>query len=156
MTAAKIVIIGAGSQFGGKLSRDILSLPELRNAHIVLCDIDAERLGLVTRYVQRIIDGHGLPAQLSSTTERREALAGADFVVTSIAVGGPAYAGFPANVEVEIPRQVRRRAKRGRHHRGGRRVPFLRTAPVQLAICHDMEELCPAHCCSTIPTRWRC
>ena len=139
----KIAIIGAGSQFGGKLSRDILSLPELRDAHIALCDIDGERLGLVTRYVRRIIEGHDLPARLSSTTERREALEGADFVVTSIAVGGPAYAGFPANVEVEIPRKFGIEQSVADTIGVGGVFRFLRTAPVQLAVCHDMEELCP-------------
>ncbi len=140
---SKIVIIGAGSQFGGKLSRDILALPELRDAHIVLCDIDKERLGAVTRYVQRIIDGHGLPATLSHTTERREALAGADFVVTSISVGGYAYAGFPANVEVDIPRKYGVEQSVADTIGVGGIFRFLRTAPVQLAICQDMEELCP-------------
>jgi alpha-galactosidase len=139
----KIVIVGAGSQFGGKLSRDILALPELRDAHIVLCDIDRERLTLVTRYVQRIIDGHDLPARLSSTTERREALPDADFVVASISVGGPAYAGFPANVEVEIPRKFGVEQSVADTIGVGGIFRFLRTAPEQLGICRDMEELCP-------------
>lgn len=139
----KIVIIGAGSQFGGKLSRDILALPELSDSHIVLCDIDEERLVAVTRFVRRIIDGHHLPAQLSSTTDRREALVGADFVVTSISVGGPAYAGFPSNVEVEIPRKFGVEQSVADTIGVGGIFRFLRTAPVQLAICKDMEELCP-------------
>ena len=40
----KIAIIGAGSHFGGKLSRDVLALPELQDAQIALCDINKERL----------------------------------------------------------------------------------------------------------------
>ncbi len=139
----KIVIIGAGSQFGGKLSRDILALPELRNAHIVLCDIDEGRLRAVTGYVRRIIDGHHLPARVSSTTDRREALPGAHFVVTSISVGGAAYAGFPANVEVEIPRKYGVEQSVADTIGVGGVFRFLRTAPVQLAVCRDMEELCP-------------
>lgn len=140
---SKIVIIGAGSQFGGKLSRDILALPELRDAHIVLCDIDQKRLGAATRYVQRIIDTHQLPARLSSTLERRDALPGADFVVTSISVGGAAYSGYPANVEVEIPRKFGVEQSIADTIGVGGVFRFLRTAPVQWAICRDMEELCP-------------
>ena len=139
----KIAIIGAGSQFGGKLSRDILALPELRGAHIALCDIDGGRLDAVARYVRRIIEGHKLPARISATTERREALAGADFVVTSISVGGAAYAGFPADVEVEIPRRYGVEQSVADTIGVGGIFRFLRTAPVQLAICHDMETLCP-------------
>lgn len=139
----KIAIIGAGSQFGGKLSRDILSLPELRDAEIVLCDINPERLTAVTRFVQRIIDGHQLPAQLQSTLDYREALPDADFVVTSISVGGYAYAGFPANVEVEIPRKYGVEQSVADTIGVGGIFRFLRTAPVQLAICEEMEDACP-------------
>lgn len=139
----KIVIVGAGSQFGGKLSRDILALPELRDAQIVLCDIDEHRLRAVTKYVQRIIDGHGLPARLESVLDRRDALPGADFVVTSISVGGAAYAGFPANIEVEIPRKYGIEQSVADTIGVGGIFRFLRTAPVQLAICRDMEALCP-------------
>ncbi len=139
----KVVIIGAGSQFGGKLSLDILSLPELRDAHIVLVDINEERLAAVGKYVQRVIDGHNLPAQVTTTTERRLALPNADFVVTSISVGGWAYAGFPATVEVEIPRKFGVEQSVADTIGVGGIFRFLRTAPVQLAVCRDMEELCP-------------
>jgi alpha-galactosidase len=139
----KIAIIGAGSQFGGKLSRDILALPELRDAHIALMDIDADRVQRVGRYVGRIIEGHKLPAQVSTTTQREEALSNADCVVTSIAVGGPAYAGFPANAEVEIPRKYGVEQSVSDTIGVGGIFRFLRTAPVQLSICRDMERLCP-------------
>jgi alpha-galactosidase len=140
---SKVVIIGAGSQFGGKLSLDILSLPELRDAHIVLVDINEERLAAVGKYVQRIIDGHHLPARVTTTTDRTEALPGADFVVTSISVGGWAYAGFPASVEVEIPRKFGIEQSIADTIGVGGIFRFLRTAPVQLAVCRDMETLCP-------------
>ncbi|MES2459783.1 MAG: alpha-galactosidase [Armatimonadota bacterium] len=139
----KIVIIGAGSQFGGKLSLDIVSLPELRDSHIVLVDINEERLAAVGKYVQRIIDGHQLPARVTTTTDRAEALPGADFVVTSISVGGYAYAGFPASVEVEIPRRYGVEQSIADTIGVGGIFRFLRTAPVQLAICQDIERFCP-------------
>ena len=61
----RVVIIGAGSQFGGKLSRDILAFPALQEGTtIALCDTDPEKLARVTRYVQRIVDGHPLPTRL--------------------------------------------------------------------------------------------
>jgi alpha-galactosidase len=139
----KIVIIGAGSGFGGKLSRDILALPELNDAEIVLCDIDATKLKAITRYVQRIAEEYKLPAKVWGTLDRREALKGANFVVTSIAVGGPAYAGFPFKQEVEIPRKYGVDQSVADTIGVGGVFRFLRTAPVQLAICKDMEELCP-------------
>ena len=61
----RVVIIGAGSQFRGKLSRDILAFPALQDrTTIALCDTDPEKLARVTRYVQRIVDGHPLPTRL--------------------------------------------------------------------------------------------
>jgi alpha-galactosidase len=139
----KIVIIGAGSAFGGKLSADILSQPELRDGTIALCDIDAGRLAAATRYVARVIEHHGLPTRLVSSTDRRELLDGADFVVTSISVGGAAYHGFPANVEVNIPAKYGIQQSVADTIGVGGVFRFLRTAPVQLAVCRDMEELCP-------------
>ena len=141
----KVVIIGAGSQFGGKLSRDILAFPALQDgAVIALCDTDAEKLGHVARYVQRIIDGHHLPARVEVSTDRRALLEGADFVVASISVGGPAYAGFPFTAELNLPYQKYGLSQSVADTIGvGGVFRFLRTAPVQLAICRDMEALCP-------------
>jgi alpha-galactosidase len=90
----KIVIIGAGSGFGGRLSIDILSRERLRDATIALCDIDEERLAGVSSTVHRAIEGHGLPARCASSPDRRELPPGADFVVTAVSIGGAAYWGF--------------------------------------------------------------
>jgi len=139
----KIAIVGAGSSFGGRLSRDILSLAELRDSEIVLVDIAEERLGGVVKYVQRIIDKHNLPTRVTTTLDRRSALTGADFVITSISVGGPAYSSYPANVEVNIPAKYGIKQSVADTIGVGGIFRFLRTAPVQLEICRDMEELCP-------------
>ena len=58
---AKIVIIGAGSGFGSRLSIDILARASLADSTIALCDIHEGRLAQVSDYVQRAIDAHGLP-----------------------------------------------------------------------------------------------
>jgi alpha-galactosidase len=101
----RIVIIGAGSGFGSKLSCDILALPELRDATIALCDIDEAKLKSVARYIERVIEHHNLPARVEASPDRRKLLPGADFVITSISVGGAAYHGYPSNVEVNIPKK---------------------------------------------------
>ena len=141
----KVVIIGAGSQFGGKLSRDVLALPGLPAGTVIgLCDLNAEKLELVARFVRRIIAGHGLDARVETSTDRRTLLAGADFVVTSISVGGPAYAGFPFTAEINLPFQKYGLTQSVADTIGvGGVFRFLRTAPEQLAVCRDMEELCP-------------
>src|ERR1700712_2985728 len=131
----KIAIVGAGSSFGGRLSRDILSLAELRDAEIVLVDIAEERLDGVIKYVQRIIDKHNLPTRVTTTLDRRSALTGADFVITSISVGGPAYSSYPANIEVNIPAKYGIKQSVADTIGVGGIFRFLRTAPVQLEIC---------------------
>ena len=140
---AKIVIIGAGSGFGSRLSIDVLSREPLRDTTIALCDIDEERLTAVTRYVQRVIDAHNLPATLLSGTEREELLPGADCVITSVSVGGGAYWGEPYASELSIPRKYGVDQQIADTIGPGGVFRFLRTAPVQLEFCKDMERLCP-------------
>lgn len=140
---AKVVIIGAGSGFGGRLSIDILSREILSGSTISLCDIDAKKLAAVTRYLRRVVETHKLPAKIESTTDRRQALAGADFVVTSVSVGGPAYYGHPYDVEVNIPNKYGVYQSVADTLGAGGVFRFLRSGPVQLEFCRDIESLCP-------------
>ena len=86
----KIAFVGAGSAvFTRNLVGDILSLPELRDtAEFALMDIDAERLKTAELVTSRLIEAHGARASVEATTDRRSALDGADYVVTSFLVGG--------------------------------------------------------------------
>ncbi len=140
---ANIVIIGAGSGFGGRLSIDILSREALRDSEIRLCDIHPGRLEQVRAYVARTIDKHSLPARVVASTDRRALLPGADFVVTSISAGGGAYYGFPYSAEIEIPNRYGVYQLVGDTLGPGAVFRFLRTGPVQQAMLRDMEELCP-------------
>jgi alpha-galactosidase len=140
---AKIVIIGAGSGFGSRLSIDILSRQTLKDSTIALCDTHEERLAQVQDYVQRAIDGHNLPGKLIASTKREELLPGADCVVTAVSIGGAAYWGEPYKSEVEIP------LKYGIHQTVADTIGvggifrFLRTADEHLNFAKDMERLCP-------------
>ena len=141
---AKLVIIGAGSGFGGRLSIDFLSREPLRDGAVIgLCDVNAERLEQVAGYVRRTIDAHGLDAEVVASTDRAELLEGADFVVTSVSVGGGAYWGYPFAHEINIPRKYGVDQSVADTIGPGGVFRFLRTAPVQLAFCKDMERLCP-------------
>ncbi len=139
----KIVIIGAGSGFGGRLSVDIMSREALRDSEICLCDLHVGRLKQVTGYVQRTVDKYALPTKVMASTDRREVLPGADFVITSVAVGGGAYWGYPAKEEIEIPRKYGIEQSVADTVGVGGVFRFLRTGPVQQQFFRDMEELCP-------------
>ena len=140
---AKIVIIGAGSGFGSRLSIDILAHETLQDATICLCDIHEERLSGVTQYVRRAIEGHGLPGKVESSTERADLLPDADVVITSVSVGGAAYWGEPFASEINIPRKYGVDQCVGDTIGPGGVFRFLRTGPVQLGFCKDVERFCP-------------
>ena len=139
----KIVIIGAGSGFGSRLSVDIMSREPLQDATIALCDIHPGRLAQVTGYVQRTAEKYKLPTRVVSSTDRQELLPGADFVITSVAVGGGAYWGEPYKSEIEIPQKYGIYQTVADTVGVGGIFRFLRTGPVQHQFFRDMEELCP-------------
>jgi len=139
----KLVIIGAGSGFGGRLSIDTLSRKPLQDSTIGLCDLHPERLAAVKEYVERTIAYHKLPARVEASMDRKELLKDADFVVTSISVGGPAYWGFPFSADIEIPRKYGVDMNISDTTSVGAVFRFLRTAPVHLQIYKDIERLAP-------------
>ncbi len=136
---AKITIIGAGSVvFTRNLTSDILLIPELQGSTIALMDIDAGRLELARALVQRMVDERGLPARVEATLDRREALRGAAYVITTIQVGGlEAYVH-----DIEIPLKFGVSQCVGDTLGPGGVFRGLRTIPVLLDICRDMDELC--------------
>lgn len=136
----KIAFIGAGSfGFTRGLVRDILSFPALSDSTIALMDIDRERLDFITRAVQRIVDAGGYPAKVVSTLDRREALDGADGVVTTILQGGPRV----FRTDIEIPKKYGIDINVGDTRGPSGIFRFLRTLPPMLDIVRDIDELCP-------------
>ena len=86
---AKIVLIGAGSHgFSRNLITDILSYPELRDGIITLVDIDERALDLIAAFARTLVEQEGFKTKIESTTNRREALTGANYVFTTVRVGG--------------------------------------------------------------------
>lgn len=85
----KIAFIGAGSVgFTRTLVKDILCVPELREVEFALTDISTRNLEMIRTILERIVAGNRLPARVTATTDRREALAGASYVVNCTRVGG--------------------------------------------------------------------
>ena len=138
---ARIVFIGAGSTvFARNLMGDILSFPELSNSTIVLHDIDEVRLRTSEIVGHKIVETLGVTARIEATTNRREALAGANYVITMFQVGG--YK--PSTViDFEIPKKFGLEQTIADTLGVGGIMRGLRTIPIMLDICRDMEELCP-------------
>jgi alpha-galactosidase/6-phospho-beta-glucosidase family protein len=85
--ATKLVAIGIGSViFGIDLLRDLFRLPEFRGAELWLVDINPVALGRMAKLAERLNAAAGWDVDVRSTVDRLEALPGAQFVVTSVAV----------------------------------------------------------------------
>jgi alpha-galactosidase len=138
---AKIALIGAGSVvFAKTLIGDILSFAELANAHLALVDVDAVRLHTAARMAQKVAAAARAAPIITAHRERRAALTGADYVINTIQVGG--YR--PSTViDFEVPKQHKLRQTIADTLGVGGIMRALRTIPVLLDICRDMEELCP-------------
>lgn len=83
----KIVVIGAGSaSFGLSVLGKMLLEPGLGGSHLCLVDINPEGLDLITRLAQRLNREWNSGFTIEGTTDRREALTDADYVILSIAI----------------------------------------------------------------------
>jgi alpha-galactosidase len=139
---AKIAFIGAGStQFTQRLVGDILRVPALRDtATLALMDIDPERLRTSEIVARKLAHGLGARARIEATPDRRAAVDGADYVITSFQVGG--YRPSTV-VDFEVPKRHGLRQTIADTLGVGGIMRGLRTIPVLLAVCADMEAVCP-------------
>ncbi len=140
-TMPKITLVGAGSTvFAKNLLGDILQFPELAGSTLTLFDIDADRLStseIVARKVAEALHAH---PTIETTTDRRAALDGADYAICMIQVAG--YK--PGTViDFEIPKKYGLRHTIADTLGVGGIMRALRTIPVLLDMCHEMENLCP-------------
>lgn len=137
---SKITLIGAGSVvFTRNLCSDILLTSALQESTIALMDIDPVRLAQARDLVKAIIDRRGLKARVEATTDRREAVRDADYVITIFQQGGlDAYA-----LDIEIPRRYGVEQCVGDTLGPGGVFRALRTIAVLIDLCHDMNDVAP-------------
>ena len=136
----RIAFIGAGSiEFTRDLLGDLLTYDDLGELHVALHDIDRERLETAEAMARWTADQLGRSPTLSTHLDRREALAGADFVFNMIQVGGHAA----TLLDFEIPARHGLRQTIADTLGIGGIFRALRTIPVMLEIGRDMNELCP-------------
>ena len=140
----KITFIGAGSLvFTRNLCNDILLTPALEGSTLSLVDIDAERLEGAKRIVEALVrhrgEKTGAKATVEATLDRKAALKGADYVVTTFQQGGlEAYQS-----DIEIPQRYGVEQCVGDTLGPGGVFRALRTIPVLLDICRELDEVAP-------------
>ncbi len=137
---AKVAIIGAGSiVFCKTLMLDILATPGLQDTEFALMAPSTGRTSQVEEFANRVIKANGLKAQAWKTTDRREALKDADYVIATFQVGG--VQGF--EVDYQIPYKYGVDQCIGDTLGPGGIFRALRSIPAVMDMCHDMEEVCP-------------
>jgi alpha-galactosidase len=136
----KISFIGGGSvQWSPKIVTDIALCETLAGAQLVLQDIDAEALDLLTHASRRIATQAGGSLQVTATLDRAEALGDADFVILCVGIGG-----LPAmRHDLDIPERYGIYQPVGDTVGPGGLARGLRHIPFAVQIAREMEHLCP-------------
>ncbi|MEK6455002.1 6-phospho-beta-glucosidase [Caldifermentibacillus hisashii] len=136
----KIATIGGGSSYTPELIEGFIKrYDELPVSEIWLVDIEEgqEKLNIVGNLAKRMIAKAGLPIEIHLTLDRAAALKDADFVTTQFRVG-------LLDARAKDERIPLKYGVLGQETNGpGGLFKGLRTIPVILDICKDMEELCP-------------
>jgi len=140
MSDVKIVLIGGGSvSWGPRMITDLALAEGLRGSTITLVDVDAVALERVRQLGEMIVAQTGHHVTLEATTERREALRGADYVIVTISAGG-----FETmRHDLAIPWKYGIRHAVGDTIGPGGLSRALRNIPIFLDIARDMEAICP-------------
>ena len=135
-----VAMVGAGSVvFSRNLTGDILGHPEFKDAHLSYMDVDPDRLAVGAQLCRKMSAALGAAPTITATTDRRAALAGADFVINMVQIGG-----FDATlVDFEIPRKYGLNFTIADTTGPGGLFRALRTFPMLSGLCRDMEQLCP-------------
>lgn len=137
----KLTFIGAGSTiFMRNIVGDMLHFEALRDAEIALMDIDADRLAESEQLARRMIATMGTGARVTTHTDQRRALEGADFVVTAFQIGG--Y--DPCTItDFELPKAYGLRQTIADTLGVGGIMRGLRTVPHLWTVAEDMAAVCP-------------
>lgn len=139
MPAIRVAIIGGGSAYMPSLCQGFIAEKEhLAGSTLVLMDTNGDSLDLIARLCQRMAAAAGARYRFEATTDRRAAVVGADFVLTTFRPGG-----FEARrLDEHIPL---RHGIIGQETVGpGGLFMAFRAIPQMLALARDVEELAPA------------
>ena len=135
----KIAVIGGGSSYTPELMEGIINHKDsLPVTEVVLIDIPEgeEKVSINTAFAKRMVEKAGLPISVRYTLDRREGLKNASFVIAQIRVGG--LDAREKDERIPLKYDVIGQETTG----PGGFFKALRTIPVMLSICRDMEEVC--------------
>jgi len=136
----KITIIGGGSStFTPQLMRLFIKSEVLRGSTITLMDINEHRLKIMEKLSKRLVKKENADLQIETTTNQRESLVDADFVITAIAVGG----NDAWETDIELPAKYGIYMPVGDSVGPGGIMRAFRHIPVLVSVGKDLEEVSP-------------
>ena len=139
MSGFRVGVIGGGSTYTPELIEGFIKRrEELPVSRITLMDIDQTKLDIVGGLSQRMAKRAGIETEVVLTTDRRQALEGADFVISQLRVGG--LEGRARDEGIPLEFNVIGQETTG----PGGFAMALRTIPVMLDIAREMETLSPS------------
>ncbi|PGY13066.1 6-phospho-beta-glucosidase [Bacillus sp. AFS031507] len=136
----KIVTIGGGSSYTPELIEGFIKYyNELPVRELWLVDVEngKDKLEIVGNLAKRMVEKAGVPIKIYLTFDRKEALKSADFVTTQFRVG--LLDARKKDESIPLKHGVLGQETNG----PGGLFKALRTIPVILDICREMEEFCP-------------
>lgn len=142
MKKIKVVVIGAGSfSFGRGIIADLMASEELRelNLTVVLVDINRVALDRMYRFANLLKEYHKAEAEIKATTDRREALLGANYVITSVARRRKEL----WDRDFYVPLAFGFKQSYGENGGPGAVFHTMRSLHLMIPICRDMEKFCP-------------
>lgn len=140
MRTTKIVLIGVGSlSFGLRMFQDIFTSTELEGSTLALTDLNSESLERMYKLALMMKKASGRDITIEKSTDRRDLLPGAGFVVNSIAIERSRL----WQLDFQIPKKYGIRHALGENGGPGGLFFTMRTLPAISDIVKDMEELCP-------------
>jgi len=138
--ATKITVIGGGSStlIPGLIDH-LVENEKLQGSKVILMDVDPNALETMVQFGRKVIEDGGVNVEIQGTTDRRKALNGANFVITTFGVGG--IDAWRKDWEISRNHGIYHGVADSVGPSGISRA--LRHIPIIVDVCKDMEKLCP-------------
>ncbi|OLQ72321.1 6-phospho-beta-glucosidase [Photobacterium proteolyticum] len=136
----KLAIIGGGSSYTPELVEGVLKRLDrvpVKEMHFVDVEAGQDKLEIIEALTRRMVEKAGADITIKASLDRRAAIENADFVMTQFRVGGLQARANDERIPLKYD-------VIGQETTGpGGFAKALRTIPVILDICKDIEELAP-------------
>ena len=140
MRGPKVVLIGAGSAFFGRQTIWSMIMKEgLCNGTLALVDHDKEKLGWMAKIAKNCIREKKVSLKIEASSDRRDVLKNADFVILAFANEGVRLRGNDADISTKHGMTMCSADTVG----PGGIMRTIREVPRQNEIMRDVEKLCP-------------